>query len=626
MKTKGILGVCLCGMLMLLSVNAVIATLESRWDYTQPGWITEIYAMDIDNDGSIEILAGMDNANLYTLTYNGKIKWVYNTEKELSEINDFHLSADTIALGSDDVYTLKSIGIQKWKSYIEGNANAVFIKDLEKDGHEEVIAGSNKNKIYVFDDKGKIKWEYQTNEPVRTIYAGDIDKDGSIEIIAGSGIRTIETGAYSGGIYVLDKDGNLEWNYEIPVESSLVSDLDNDGFYEIIAGSLKEDIYGLDSKGNLKWKFETDKVVTRIYAENIDMDSSKEIIAGSPPFLYVIDKNGGEVWRQELNGSTYDIFVTDLEGDGVKEILVGSHIYAYIFDPDGNIRERWRMPIWDAEIKGVFAADLYGTGTKNLVLGYNWFHTYLDRSDKKSRIEVFEVKSPADDIEEYADTLYEKSEEFYVLQDYTNAQEYAKKAKYNYIRAGNGNSSLKCDILILKTIADEDYSKAADYLIFGDYENAIKFARESKRDYIEFQKKFEEFRALKDYRSWVGSSPRRNDIYMEFEDVDWIKKADSLLDKSENYLKAEEYYQMAKEYYKKHDYTLASKYAQMAKNIYKFFDDEDSIKRVSGLISISPYSTTESSNLDILLCIIGILAIIAIIMFVFIFKKKGKGK
>ena len=458
-------------LLFCLSCFDAGATLESVWDYAPVGLVTKIYAADLDNDGKPEILSGTTDGNFNVLTYNGKAKWAYSVTKRetrSAKINDFHVRGDMIAIGSDRVYYMNSIGIRKWKFETESEVNAIFIKDLDEDRHNEIIAGSKNNGIYVLDDLGNLKWKYPLDEPIQSIYAVDIDNDNSIEIIAGSSIYDDDKRECYGNVYVTDNTGKLKWSYEVPANDLVVSDLDNDGLFEIVVGSENHGIYVLDSDGNLMWKFETEKMVTRVYAEDLDGDGSGEIIASSFPFIYVLDKDATEIWKHEINSSAYDIFVTDLENDGTKDILVGSYTSAYIIDSMGHRRDEWKMPTRHAEIVGVYAADLYGGDVKNVILGYNWAISYMDMSRKKSKIDVFEVKIPAGatppvETPPAAETPPDKD---------TNAS-------YEELPG-------KSEKDLMYQQAEEYYKNAMDYYENGDYESASKYAQMAERIYNSF--------------------------------------------------------------------------------------------------------------------------------------------
>lgn len=618
----------LSALVLILLMSYGKATLEPRWDYDPLGQITKIYAEDIDKDGSIEILVGTNSA-FYQLTYNGKSFGSFKTD---NPINDFYFSGDRILLASDKVYSLLPNGIMEWDFDVDGEVNSVYALDIDNDGKKEIIAGGNN--IYVLSDEGNLIWNYPTDKPVYQVYAQDLNKDGSVEIIAGSFKYEREERRDIGKLYVLDSNGKLIWTYETPVQSLKVSDLDKDDLSEIILGSNDRNLYVLSNDGKLKWSFSTEKPVTNVYVEDLDGDGFKEIIASSHPFLYVFNKDGKEIWKQKLAGSAYDIFVTDLENDGIKDILVGSYVYAYLFDYKGNLKDKWRLENRDADVKGVYAADLYTKGKKNIILGYNWLIFYMDISVRKSRIEAFDeipgtettpgeekITTPEEDI----DSLYKQAKESYILKDYKKAKEYAEKAKKLYSEAGDKSKSLSCEVLILKIQADESYTEAENYFISMDYEKAIESAKQAKNDYLEFQKKFTDFKSSDTYQ-------KGKEFYLEFESIDWRTKIDSLLDKSEKYLKAKEYYEKSQEYYRNKDYENANKYAQMAKNIYKLLDDKDMFSKVEGLIT-SPSlpeapigKSVGTKGEEVFPALYILLAVVAIVVIFVVYRQVKKGK
>ncbi|HEY0753354.1 MAG TPA: ATP-binding protein, partial [Ktedonobacteraceae bacterium] len=88
-------------------------------------------------------------------------------------------------------------------------------------------------------------WHYQTEDHIRGLRAVDIDRDGHVEIIIGSEDRNL---------YVLNHLGELKWRYFMPdgVFSVDVCKLNHDDQeYEILAGVDDGFIYILNSQGDL---------------------------------------------------------------------------------------------------------------------------------------------------------------------------------------------------------------------------------------------------------------------------------------------------------------------------------------------------------------------------------------
>jgi len=127
----------------------------------------------------------------------------------------------------------------------------------------------------------------------------------------------------------------------------------------------------------LKWSFQmTGPSCDRVYADDLDGDGHKEVIAGAQiaenPYLYVINYDGTLKWKYQPGCCVLDVYAADLEGDGYKEVIAGSSDgYAYVFNYDGTLR--WKYHI-GACVTRVYADDLDGDGYKEVFAGDRLFN------------------------------------------------------------------------------------------------------------------------------------------------------------------------------------------------------------------------------------------------------------
>ncbi len=180
-----------------------------------------------------------------------------------------------------------------------------------------------------------LEWRYNAGGGITSIYLSDLDRDGYKEIMAGS---------YDGNIYLLDRKGNLRWRYYVfcPVYSVHAADLNSDGNEEIITGSCRP-VHVLNTSRDLRWRFTTSGKVRYLSAEDLDDDGDKELMiasdSGRVNNFYVLDKDGNPLWKKTFRGAyPQSVYVTDLDGDGHKEVLIGAGILS-VFDNAGN--KRW---------------------------------------------------------------------------------------------------------------------------------------------------------------------------------------------------------------------------------------------------------------------------------------------
>jgi outer membrane protein assembly factor BamB len=119
-------------------------------------------------------------------------------------------------------------------------------------GDPEVIAGSINNQVDAYcqqeDGLWTRKWYYRTHDRIRALCSKDINHDGHIEIIVGSEDRNV---------HVLSSEGHLLWRYYLPqsVYAIDVGDIDKDGNDEIVVGCADSYLYIFSVKGDLLWRY-----------------------------------------------------------------------------------------------------------------------------------------------------------------------------------------------------------------------------------------------------------------------------------------------------------------------------------------------------------------------------------
>src|SRR3712207_4617224 len=94
---------------------------------------------------------------------------------------------------------------RSWAFNTDRKVRAICSTDINGDGDEEVIIGSEDSKIYVISSQGSPLWSYSTGGWVLGVGAADVDLDGSTEIVAGAD-----------KLYIFDHNGQLKKTIETP--------------------------------------------------------------------------------------------------------------------------------------------------------------------------------------------------------------------------------------------------------------------------------------------------------------------------------------------------------------------------------------------------------------------------
>jgi len=293
------------------------------------------------------------------------LKWSYQTDNWVRSVYACDVDGDgknEVVVGSEDkcIYLLGQDGKLRWKYQAGDKIFQIYAVDIDNDGRIEILAGSEDRGIYVLDSGGLLRARYEMPDFVRSIYACDIDGDGAVEIVAG---------CFDNCVYVLDSQGREKWHYRTKdkVRAVRTEDIDGDGQIEVMAGSGDRNLYVLDSHGALKWQYETDHWVRSICPSDVNLDGEREVLIGADDrYLHVLDGRGNLLWRFRTSNWVASLFCLDIDADGNPEILIGSYDrYMYVL---GKGCLKWKHDMGD-RIKTIYALDLDEDGSAEILVG-----------------------------------------------------------------------------------------------------------------------------------------------------------------------------------------------------------------------------------------------------------------
>ncbi|MBV9688621.1 MAG: AAA family ATPase [Ktedonobacteraceae bacterium] len=184
---------------------------------------------------------------------------------------------------------------------------------LDASNARQIITATANNNVYVYRRDHTECWHYdRIRDRIRAICVTDVDRDGHAEVIVGSEDRNV---------YVLDDGGHLKWRYSIPhrVLAIATADVDNDGYIEILLGSQDGYLYVLSADGDLLWKYKASDRVTAIVARDLHAydsghDKVVEICLAAGDTLEIIQaldhkevtKQIDKCWKNLLNYLGFD--------------------------------------------------------------------------------------------------------------------------------------------------------------------------------------------------------------------------------------------------------------------------------------------------------------------------------
>lgn len=199
---------------------------------------------DIDGDGDMEIVVGYISNRITIFDHEGKLvlhalgegytNWWVNGTPQSAYVVDIDLDGTLEILYGDDVFSPD--GTVEWSSPYTGNDGAPLytaIANLDDDPYGEIIIVNRFGDARAYEHDGTEKWfaDDLTSGPV-TI--ADVDGDGEIEIV----------GAGTWGMRAHSRDGTREWTSPAGTIASgagaTAFDFDGDGVMEIVYNDRNE--------------------------------------------------------------------------------------------------------------------------------------------------------------------------------------------------------------------------------------------------------------------------------------------------------------------------------------------------------------------------------------------------
>jgi hypothetical protein len=317
----------------------------------------------------------------------GKLRWTFQASKP-GELVTACTSADLdgdgrdeILAGSDrgSIWALNADGRPMWQATAKGKITTAAAGRLDRGPHKCALFGSEDCRVYAFAPNGTSRWSYELPSykgagRVRVLLAADLDGDGVDEVIAGG-----DNWRY----YVLDAEGHERWHYESvhPSSAGAAVDLDGDGRRELLCGTVYYWWHCAACDGTKRWSYSVKGPhATVALGVNFSGGKGRTAVFGSEDGnLHVLDAQGKLQWMANVGDQVTGALAADLQGDG-REQLLASSLSFNVFALDANGQVLWRRNL-GAPVECLAAAR--GEGPLPLLAGcQDGSLTWLDAQGK----------------------------------------------------------------------------------------------------------------------------------------------------------------------------------------------------------------------------------------------------
>jgi hypothetical protein len=264
------------------------------------------------------------------------------------------------------LYALTTDLKPRWNYKVGGDIRAVWTGKLEKNASERIVAGNAEGRIVVLDQNGKLVWEqqvplYRNTRQVNYLLSADLAGDGNHALIVGS------QNWYN---YAYDASGKMLWNYLCVHGASCggAFDLDGDGKQEVLSGTEYYTWAAVNPNGKVKWSIRAGPGANDIAAADINGNGKPmTFMAGADGYLYAVDADGKRPWTYSTGDGATCILLKDVTGDGKQEVLTGTLSNDLLaIGADG--KRIWRRDIGEP-VLCMTQADMDGDGKTEIVVG-----------------------------------------------------------------------------------------------------------------------------------------------------------------------------------------------------------------------------------------------------------------
>ncbi|MEX2689080.1 MAG: PQQ-binding-like beta-propeller repeat protein [Candidatus Njordarchaeum guaymaensis] len=264
------------------------------WNYTLSSKINLLLTENTDSDDFSEVFSADISGTTALIDNNGTEIWQKTLESNISDCKIDDINEDgtiEIIIGLENGTLLvinSSDGTVIWRYTQSSVITSLAVNDISDNNGKEIIFGTNTGAIFIVNSSGEMINNKTLSAPVSYVLVNDLNGDDNKEII----IATL-----GAGILILDQQ-------LLPIRTMMnkgsiykivLGDANGDRMQEIIAINQTRYVTILNQTGEILWIVDTINLTQSIYSCDINLDGTYEVVEYTNLGIGIIDVYK-EIW------------------------------------------------------------------------------------------------------------------------------------------------------------------------------------------------------------------------------------------------------------------------------------------------------------------------------------------
>lgn len=491
---------------ILANLSQTTADESIQWHHYTSDPVNAIAVGDISGDSNLDIVLAIDNY-IFVLDSSGEEILRIRTSNFINSLSVGDISGDgrnDIAAGlvNYGVEVFSPTGEKLWEYRTHSTVQNIIIKDIDLGGHNELIIVSHNNTFannawVILNHLGCVRFQskdfpfieiesnnyggsftkrWEADNQLRFFIAEDITGNGYTEFIASTRLNDI---------IVFDYNMNQLWgyNFDSPITSLSIGDLENDGFKEILLGVNKKlIIFTKDGFPLKEYSFDQYVNAAAVFKEE---PNESFVLVGTGNTLYAYD------WNEKIFSHRFDQSINLIRYDNLDykdgmEIIIGTRDGAFVLNTSGEILFTYRTY---SPVSEIFSVNLKSKGEKELIIASSNVNVLTYKSLKESRILPNNTnQQQTQETISRANSIFNAGMSLYSVQEYREALDRFREARALYQSVSHNEGINNTDTYIsnsnLYIQAESLENQAISLLNENKYEEAKLIYQDAKNIYL----------------------------------------------------------------------------------------------------------------------------------------------